>query len=215
MGSAIAPSLASASIEQIRPPREVDPRFAGGIAVSTELASTPESFGMFAELNPDAGYLRVPNYLGRPGELLDVPSLEVVTHRDAQSMSYRARIVDLHNADPDVAGLYRDATKARNGKPWLQQEVMSTAQRMMTNRGANGLHHIYGTRIADGGTVFYSVKEGPRVYLARIGTVENRDGGEPLPVLAVIGATANAKAEHRLWRIIGSARQDSKRRRNA
>lgn len=214
MGTATA-SLAPASIEQIRPPREVDPRFAGGIAISTELVSTPDSFGMFAEVTPEAGYLRVPNYLGKPGETLDVPSLEVVTHRDAQGMSYRARIVDLHNADPDVAGLYQDATKARNGKPWLPQEVMSTAQRMMTNRGANGLHHIYGTRIADGGTVFYSVKEGPRVYMARIGSIEDNKRSESIPVLAVVGATANVKAEHRLWRIIGSARQDGKRRRNA
>lgn len=220
MKPAVAP-VPTTNIEQIRPPREVDPRFVGGIAVTAELTSNDEAFGMFAEVNAQAGYLDVPNYLGQPGERVQVPSVEVVTHRDRQGKCQRARIIDLHNAHPGVSQLYEAAARAartREGEDRMPGIVYSTAQRMLTNRGANGLHHVYGTEFG-GATVFYSISNGngPHVFMARIGYAPRngaapRDGEDsgPIPVLAVIGATADETAARKLWKIMGSAPQDSR-----
>jgi hypothetical protein len=210
-------AVADASIEQVRTPREIDPRFAGGLAVSTELASNPDAFGVFAEVNPDAGYLQVPNYLGSDGEFLQLPSVEVVTHRGPDGKCSRARIVNLQGADPSMAALYTSAAKTRRGRDGgLDRIAFATTQRMLETNGANGLHHIYGTGL-DGATVYYNISNnGPNVYVARIGYTRRQEGVElrdgeapgPIPVVAVVGATADENSARRLWKILGSAQQD-------
>ena len=188
-----------AALEQLQP-AQVDPRLVlGAMAVMPEVA--PQ--GMLAEVAP-AGYLSVPDYLGGRREPLVVPALRVVTHRDRQG-SHPGLLVDVHGSEPVVNGLFEAAVR---GVPEerLAGMVFGQTTRMLTNAGANGLHHIRGTRMP--GTVYYPVNRGPHVYMTQIGTVPGGESEPPVPVLAIVGATAkgDAAAERKFLSVLKNTR---------
>ncbi len=196
------------TIEALRPNQTPTQLERVGFVLDSVMSQESRQASLFKEIVP-AETLVVPNFLGKTGDKLVVPSLKVVTPLD-----HEARLVTLEGSDKTLQKMFSEAEKVKKGTSAaseIDDRTHETLVRILDTPANQGVHHIHGTDLPN--TVYFIAKRGNgimlNVYLSEVGQLDTPNG-DKIPVFARLTATKDKKSEYDFFKRVGAGNQKGK-----